>query len=186
MEQFTNQELAISSLPKHNEITVNPIHPAYWHIIAINFVISFLVIGGMLTTSLFAAQALKPYTWFILVLYMLFMGMLFVLQRLAFRKRGYALRQRDLIYRRGLLATVTTIIPFNRIQHVALNEGFLSRYYGLAQLQLFTAGGSSSDMRISGLAKDEAERMKDLILRQITHDETNQVGGVTSETTNEE
>ena len=186
MEQFTNPELAISSLPKHSEIAINPIHPTYWYIIAINFVISFFVVGGIIAAALVTAEALKPYTSLILTLYVLFMGTLFVLQRLAFRKRGYALRQRDLIYRRGLLATTTTIIPFNRIQHVALNEGFLSRYNGLAQLQLFTAGGSSSDMRISGLPKGEAEGMKDFILRQITHEEGSQARDATIGTPHEE
>lgn len=186
MEQFTNHELIISSLPKHEEVAINSIHSAYWHVIAINLAISFLVIGGILTTVLFLIQPLRPHTWFIIALYTLFMVASVVVQRLAFGKRGYTLRQHDLIYRRGLLATITTVIPFNRIQHVALNEGFLSRYYGLAQLQLFTAGGSSSDMRISGLAKDEAERVKDLILRQITHDETNQTKNFNSEATHGE
>ncbi len=176
MEQFTNDAIDISTLPKHKDAAIKPIHSAYWYVIVANFTITFLIIGVALATILFVVQVLRPYAWFVLAIYVLFVGIQFLLQHIAFRKRGYAIRQRDLIYRRGVLATVTTVIPFNRIQHVTLNEGFLSRYHGLAQLQLFTAGGASSDMRISGLAKDEAERMKELILRQIVQEEASEVG----------
>ncbi|WP_257666417.1 PH domain-containing protein [Parapedobacter tibetensis] len=176
MDHFTNDMLDASSLPKHEEVQITPIHPSYWNVIVFNFGIIFLLFGTALATIVFSASNLRPYAWYLLVAYILWMGSVFVVQRIAFRKRGYALRQRDLIYRRGVLATITTIIPFNRIQHVALNEGFLSRYYGLAQLQLFTAGGASSDIRISGLVKDEAERMRELIMRQIADEETEQSG----------
>jgi membrane protein YdbS with pleckstrin-like domain len=52
------------------------------------------------------------------------------------------------LYKYGILATKTIIIPYNRVQHVALHEGFVSRYLGLAKIEIFTAGGSSSDIEI--------------------------------------
>jgi membrane protein YdbS with pleckstrin-like domain len=36
--------------------------------------------------------------------------------------------EHDVLYKYGILATKTIIIPYNRVQHVALHEGFVSRY----------------------------------------------------------
>jgi uncharacterized protein len=97
----------------------------------------------------------------------LFIGLLFWLGTLGFRKKGYALREKDILYKKGIIATTTTIIPFNRIQHVALHEGVLDRMYDLSELQIYTAGGSSSDLSIVGLPKELAERIKTFLLNKI-------------------
>src|SRR5690606_41032422 len=54
----------------------------------------------------------------ILIIELLFIGFLIWSNRLAFKKRGYAVREKDLLYRSGILSTTTTIVPFNRIQHI--------------------------------------------------------------------
>jgi uncharacterized membrane protein YdbT with pleckstrin-like domain len=51
---------------------------------------------------------------------------------------------------------------------VALHEGVFSRMYQLTELQVYTAGGSSSDLHIPGLPKEEAERIKSFLLNKIT------------------
>jgi membrane protein YdbS with pleckstrin-like domain len=59
------------------------------------------------------------------------------------------------------------VIPYNRIQHVALHEGFISRYFGLAKVEIFTAGGSASDIKIPGIAITQAEDIKQLLMGKI-------------------
>ena len=142
------------------------IQQKYWTVMSINFLITFLLAGGLITAFTFLPD-MRPYQWYVFGGFVLLMGIMITLQKRAFYKRSYAIRERDIIYRRGLLSTNTTIIPFTRIQHVALNEGFIARYYGLAQLQIYTAGGSSSDLKISGLSKEDAEKIKSVILLQI-------------------
>ena len=70
------------------------------------------------------------------------------------------LLEHDAIYKSGLISETTTIIPFNRVQHVALHQGFISRKLGLASIELFTAGGSSSDLEIPGLLLADAQIIK--------------------------
>jgi hypothetical protein len=82
-------------------------------------------------------------------------------------KKGYAFRTHDVLFRSGIIATNTTIIPYNRVQHVALHEGFYSRFFGLAEIQVFTAGGSSSDIHIPGIEKERAENIKQLLMGKI-------------------
>jgi uncharacterized protein len=89
-------------------------------------------------------------------------------------RKGYALRDKDLVYRDGVFWRSVTAVPFNRVQHVETASTPLDRRFGLASLQLYTAGSSGGDLRIDGLRADDAERMRVFVLRKagdaIEHD----------------
>jgi hypothetical protein len=76
-------------------------------------------------------------------------------------------REHDAIYKSGVISQTTTIIPYKRIQHVALHQGLFSRYFKLASLEMFTAGGSSTDLEINGLTLEDAQRYKIWIIQKI-------------------
>ena len=116
-----------------------------------------------------AAPEKLPMLFYVLtpLFIIIFGGFLFWINRIAFKKRGYAIREKDFIYRSGVLATTTTIVPFNRIQHIAVNEGVFSRMYGLAALEIYTAGGSSSDLTISGIERDKAISIKEYLMNNV-------------------
>lgn len=164
--EFTNQPITPDSLPRYETVAIQPIASSYWNIILINSVLVALIVGGGGAVLLFKVAGYTV-AWLVLGAWLLFMLAQLAVRRIAFRQRGYALREHDVIYRKGLLGVVTTIVPFNRIQHVSINEGVLSRQFGLAQLQLFTAGGSAANMSIAGLPKEEAERIKAFIMGHI-------------------
>ncbi|WP_397299473.1 PH domain-containing protein [Nonlabens ulvanivorans] len=77
--------------------------------------------------------------------------------------RGYVLREHDITYRHGWLFHHQITIPFNRIQHTEINHGPIDRYFKLCELDIYTAGGSSSDLSISGLDPDKAVAIKEYI-----------------------
>ncbi|PQJ32966.1 hypothetical protein BST92_14010 [Nonlabens arenilitoris] len=77
--------------------------------------------------------------------------------------RGYVLRENDITYRYGWLFHHQITIPFNRIQHTEINHGPIDRYFKLCELDIYTAGGSSSDLSISGLDPDKARFIKEYI-----------------------
>lgn len=81
-------------------------------------------------------------------------------------KKGYALREKDLVYRAGVFWRSVTAVPFNRVQHVETASTPLDRRFGLASLQLYTAGSAGGDLRIDGLRADDAERMRVFVLRR--------------------
>jgi uncharacterized protein len=89
----------------------------------------------------------------------------------AFRIKGYAVRQRDLMYRSGLLFRKTTVIPYSRIQHSEVHQGVIERQFGLARLAIYTAGGSQSDLTIPGLTKERAEQMRTFVSEKVASDE---------------
>lgn len=171
MNNFSNPVIECSELPRFEEVALNPVSNLYWRVILINLLISLLITAGMVIGIVFIASPLKNYLPYIIGIFIAFWGGVYRLQQRAFQRRGYAVRQHDIIYRRGTLGTLTTVIPFQRIQHVNVNEGVFSRAYGLAQLQIFTAGGMGSDIKISGLLREDAIKIKELILNRMTQDE---------------
>ena len=94
--------------------------------------------------------------------------------RLAWSRRGFVVRDKDIVCRGGVVWHKVTAIPFNRIQHVETSSTPLDRRFGLAALQIFTAGGSGADLRIEGLEAGLAERLRAHILKKtgsaVEHD----------------
>lgn len=88
--------------------------------------------------------------------------------RRQFESRRYALRARDITYRRGWLWHRVTTVPYHRIQHGEIAQGPIEKWYGLAVLEVYTAGRNASDLSIPGLPLEEAERLKAFILAQST------------------
>jgi len=82
-------------------------------------------------------------------------------------RKGYAVRDKDIIYKDGVFWRTITAIPFNRIQHVEKSSTPLDRRFQLATLQLFTAGSSGGDLKIHGLPAKTAEKMRVFILEKV-------------------
>jgi len=76
-------------------------------------------------------------------------------------------RDKDIVFRSGVIWRSVTAVPFNRVQHVETSSTPLDRKFDLANLQVFTAGGSGGDLRISGLGADTAEQMRVYILGKV-------------------
>lgn len=172
MQDFTNEVIEIDQLPKYEEITLTSPHPKYWNVMVFNICIFFLISSMASGTLLVVNKAVKPYLYPILIAYLVILLLTFVLYYLSFKKRGFALREKDIIYRSGIIAESTKIIPLNRIQHVALDEGLFSRIYNLATLEIHTAGGSSGHMQIAGIPLESAKIIKEALIKRLNLLET--------------
>ena len=167
MENFTNETIDTKQLPRYEEVQLTPLHPNYWSVTLINLAVVFtvLVIGAGLIW--YNTEELSNYALELLIGLVIIVVVAVLLTRIAFKKKAFAFRNHDVIYRSGIIATNTMVIPYNRVQHVALHEGFVSRIFGLAKVEIFTAGGNSSDLEIPGIAKEEAENIKQLLTGKI-------------------
>ncbi|MCX2495916.1 PH domain-containing protein [Pedobacter sp. PF22-3] len=164
---FTNEVINLDLLPNYENIQLSRPHRDYWKIICINLLIFFGLLGITMGILLFFVDEVKPNAKWIIPVYIILLTSFFLLFRVSFKKRGYAIRTHDVIYKSGIIAESTTIVPLNRIQHIELNEGLFSRIYQLGSLQLFTAGGQTGHIHISGIAIDEAKRIRDLLLNKL-------------------
>ena len=98
-------------------------------------------------------------------LFVLFLSALWM-PALAWERWAYALRETDLLIARGVLVHTVTAIPLARIQHVDVQRGPIEQWFGLAQVQIHTAsGGLRHDGGIPGLAVEDAEALRDTLLR---------------------
>jgi membrane protein YdbS with pleckstrin-like domain len=161
---FQNQEIALDALPRTNALDWQDLHALYVRSIRV-LAILFLVIVAIAMAAL--AFVLNFPLLPIVVLYSL-LAVATIISMLwppiSVARRGYVVRDKDLLFRKGVIWRSVTAVPFNRIQHVETSSTPLERKFGLATLQLFTAGGSSGDLKINGLGKDIAEQLRVFIL----------------------
>lgn len=181
MQEFTNNLIDLSQLPKFEEVSLKKLHPKYINVLLFNFLLLFVAaIGGFSILFFFKRDAFSTPTWIgILIGILVFLGFIIFFSKLSLNKKGYAFREHDAIFKSGVISETTTIIPFNRVQHVALHQGFISRKLGLASIELFTAGGSSSDLEIPGLLLSDAQNIKNLVSHKINPPVTDEINEAT-------
>jgi uncharacterized protein len=173
---FTNTPIDPSLLPQAEVLTYQPLAPAWLKTSYISIVIFFvfLLVPVILLTlargDKYAGLYLIPLVWLLWLLLSLW------LTKRDYQYRGYSLREKDILYRKGVLFKSTTAIPFNRVQHVEIKQGPIERYFGLHTLAVYTAGGESSDLSIPGLEGNTAQQLKTFIIQKTTTaDERNDV-----------
>ncbi|WP_298143736.1 PH domain-containing protein [Flavobacterium sp.] len=167
IDDFSNKQLLANELPDFEAVELQVLHPDYLKVMLIYAAIATFIPAAAFVAAIFLvedAPLLLPIGLPILLLYMLFV---FAGVIIGFKRRGYAIREHDIVYRSGFLSIKTTIIPFNRVQHIALHEALFPRMFKLAGIQFYTAGDESNDLSIDGLPKDIALRIKDLLASKI-------------------
>lgn len=165
---FENQEIPVSSLPHVEDISFQPLAPAglkarYWSNVLTSAV--FFVLALMILPPLFSA-----WWWLSLIILTAAMAAWLLFSSWVIRKRfereSYALRTHDIIHQHGYWWHSQTTVPFTRVQHVEIAQGPVEKRFGVSTLRVFTAGGSSSDLSISGIEPEEANRIKSFIVQK--------------------
>ncbi|MDR2224176.1 MAG: PH domain-containing protein [Flavobacteriaceae bacterium] len=171
--EFRNEVVVSSELPKIEEITYTALDKQYRKVVFYQSLITvflFIGMGSIPTFYTFENEGLvflNDKSLFILLGFGVLAICLFIINMLSVNCKGYAVRQHDLVYKSGVISKSITIIPYNRVQHLELYEGAISRIFHLCRLELFTAGGSMGDLKIPGLSKEEAERIKTFIVAKV-------------------
>lgn len=171
VEPFTNSTIDIDSLPRFENVHFETISKKY---LAKNFVTLsiWLIIFGVGWGIFVSFQSRFLLNLGLGLALLLFFIFCYVNAFLAQKKYGYALREKDILYRRGYLVTKVTVIPFNRIQHVTTSQGLVEKFFKIARLKLFTAGGQGSDISIPGLSPQMADDLKEAVAKKLrTEDE---------------
>ncbi len=171
---FENYEINIDALPKVETGTFQQLDENYLVVRYIGSFIFFLILGFGLIMSYFLTDVTEVpgLFWGLVGLWIVWAIASFGLTNLGYKIRGYILRDKDLVHRKGVIFKTMTTIPFNRVQHCEVSQGIIQRMFDLHTLQIFTAGGSNSDLSIPGLKADTAQRIKEFIINK-TVEETN-------------
>ena len=165
---FENHEINIDSLPKVATSTFQQLDENYLVVRYIGSFIFFMIIGfGLIMAYLITDLSDNVQLfWGLVTFWIIWAFSSFLLTRMGYKIRGYVLRDKDLVHRQGVLFKTTTAIPFNRVQHCEVSQGVIQRMFDLHTLQIYTAGGSNSDLSIPGLKADTAQRIKDFIINK--------------------
>lgn len=170
---FHNTQIDIEQIPSQAAISFTMMKKSYLSYgIFFSFifwlVIITLVILGKTVIGFNMPLLLERALWPVLIMAMI---STIVYSYYSYFKEGYALRDKDVVYKEGLFWRSIATIPFSRIQHCEVKEGAVQRLFGLASLHIYTAGGSSSDIDIPGLSPTRANELKQLVLIKINAEE---------------
>jgi len=168
-ESFSNQPLKTSILPNLADLNFEDLSPKYAKSrFIVNIIIfSLIVIAALILQSF----DLSPFTDNVTTGYLItlvFAGLTLLLSIYLFfadQHKYYALREQDLSYASGLIFKKIVTQPILRIQHIELKRGPIARKIGLANLQVFSAGGALHTFEIPGLPLKTAEKIRQFILQ---------------------
>ncbi|MGB7785626.1 MAG: PH domain-containing protein [Salinimicrobium sp.] len=168
VDHFSNLQVDVSSLPKYEEVELLPLAPKYLLKLHISTTISFLFFMGGAVIAYSFLQDFRGYLLVLMLLFFVIFGWSYFSNYQLMKRNGYALRQKDIIFRRGFLFQKTTVVPFNRIQHVSVERGVIDKALNLATLKIYTAGGSGSDLSIPGLLPETAFSLKEELSNRMS------------------
>ena len=169
MTEYTNSTIPIDSLPKVEEVEFESHPKRYLKYRAVGIVIGFVILSAIWIAPLFTPipmiSAASGSFWLVLLL------LTFAFEKRKYKVMGFVIREHDLTYKRGLFFFKQVTLPFNRIQHTEISNGPIERKFNLSSLKIFTAGGASSDLSISGLDPERAQELKDFIAKSVAKSE---------------
>ena len=170
---FENQQVDSDKLPRVEDLNFIPLEKQYLKVVLVSTAIfwAFILVAATIVFFLISDEMAPILKTFIPVLLITFCLLSIYMTILGFHKKGYALRQKDIIFKTGLIWQKEIAIPFKRVQHCEVNQGPIERLFSLSNLHVFTAGGSSSDLSIPGLRPDTAQQLKEYIVKKSISDE---------------
>lgn len=171
---FTNMQIPVAGLPQVEEITFQPLEKEYLVVERISYTITTIVIFLIGFAIFYFIEETQNYKVILSVaaLFTLFTVVGWITTVVGFRVSGYAIRDKDVLYRSGWLVRKTRIVPLNRIQHVSVQSGPIERKYKLGSVSIFTAGAGQADFTIRGIKEATAHQLKDWLTTQLNGNTT--------------
>lgn len=171
---FENATVDLSQLPTISGVEYKKLDRAHLRVSYIGTVLFFGILAGayslvFIFSDLRHEVPIVSYVIAAIILFWFLLSMFLVAKQ--YKVEGYALRERDILHKKGIIFHKHVSIPFNRVQHCEVKQGPIERIFGLKTIEIFTAGGQSSDLSISGLKDTDAQLMKEFIINKTVEDE---------------
>lgn len=179
MEQnFQNPQIFDLDIPDFSDLKLTAVSPKYLQIILLNLsLFSVFLVGAISAAFYFFYFNLTLFQiWGIIIGIFLIIVLIFSSTLIGFKFRKYAVREKDLMYQYGWLKRSVIIVPFNRIQHIKVEQGWFSKILHLKSVSVFTAGVSGGDITINGLPEEIAEGINNHIRGTISKEKAGDGG----------
>jgi len=171
---FTNLTIDINSIPAVESLFLKPVEKDYKKVMVFRWALRWAFLFVLLLVSVSVFELGKKYVLITVISGVFILLALFDLltRNLSHKKMSYAVREHDVIFRKGWLIQTLGVCPTKTIQHCKISSDLFERMYNLATLSLYTAGSSGADMKIRGLNKEDAEKVRVFVMnKQAGYDE---------------
>lgn len=165
MSNYINEPVQISQLPQIALLDFQSVAKNYPILHTLETLFIWIIISGAAVTLDILNDLINFPLWAYLALTILIVLSL-MLSYFSAKALGYLLRDKDILYKKGLFWRKRTGVSFKRIQHIDITHGPIERKFNLATIKFFTAGGSMADLKITGLSKNDAESLRSVILEK--------------------
>jgi membrane protein YdbS with pleckstrin-like domain len=169
MIEFSNNQILTSELPDWQAVQFEQISPKYKNVVCIRYLLFIVTLVIVCTIVYFASEHSLPIELVRIIsgIFLLLITLL-VVNIWSMRYWGYAVREKDILYQSGIFSKAVKIIPFTTVQHVDINEGALSRIFGLSSIELHTAGAGEG-LRIPGIEAAKVAQIQEFISQKISN-----------------
>ena len=162
-QEFSNEPVDLAGIPRLDDDAFVPVDPNY---LRVSLLGSAIFAAIALVAGVVVAVLVPSNSWIPLVVaagVIVLTGLSAVLKSIEVKNIAYQVREHDLSYRSGVLIKNVETVPFVRVQHARVTRGPVERAFGLASLAVNSAG---PDLNIAGLAADDAERLRALVVER--------------------
>lgn len=162
------KQLFSEEIPSTEVLVFEPLLGKYKNLRFVTLGIFFIVLLGAAIVSYLLIDEILPWMFYIfLCFWLLWVVFVFVSVHYGFPYKGFAIREQDVHYKTGWLYRNITSVPICRIQHIKVQQSVLAKFWGLAKLNIYTAGDSSNDLTIPGISFEKALQIKALLSEKI-------------------
>jgi uncharacterized protein len=153
-----------------HEAPVYGLHPNVRRVWTFEAILSggfMIVLAAMLEWFLLLPQAWWPFRFGVVsaASFLLFLALPLWLVGRQYERWRYSLRSEDVVVEYGVVWRTRRSIPRLRVQHVDVNSGPVDRMLGLVHLSMYTAGSMGAAQTIPGLTPQDAEALREELLR---------------------
>ncbi|MCX8532469.1 PH domain-containing protein [Chryseobacterium luquanense] len=168
-QNFQNHQIFDLEIPDFSDLKLTAVSPKYLKIILLNIALFSIFLVGIVSIAFyfFYFDLSEIQFWAIIIGVFVIIAFLFLNTLIGFKFRKYAIREHDLVYQHGWLKRTLMIVPFNRIQHIKVEQGWFSKILQLKSVSVFTAGVNGGDLTINGLPEEVAEGINNHIRGSI-------------------
>jgi putative membrane protein len=99
------------------------------------------------------------------VLLMILAGILFagIAAFLGWWRFRYGVGEREIVIESGVISRKRRVIPFERVQDIAIEQRLLARLFGTAHVKIETGGSAADEGHLDSIALDEAHALRDIV-----------------------
>ncbi|WP_166419524.1 PH domain-containing protein [Pseudoalteromonas sp. Z1A8] len=159
---FNNQQ--IMDLPAHSAISFKSLSDKALLHTQLNWLTFYIpLIGVLIAVCYFNEAFAESAQTYLLIGMPVLVAVSMLYNMVSIRLQGFAVRNHDIAFKKGVIWQQVTVLPLARVQHMEIHQGPIERKLSLASIKLFSAGGVSADLQISGLTHDDCKNMRQFV-----------------------